>query len=117
MLHLQRDWDDRAKKFKAALSVDVIRGIIPFLGTTAGEGEWRFVIIDPADDMNRNAANALLKSLEEPPKRTLFFLITSASGPVVADNSLPVPDPALQPACESRSDADRRAICPWFQRA
>ena len=80
VLHIQRDWDDRAKKFKSTLSVDAIRRIIPFLGTTAGEGEWRFVIIDPADDMNRNAANALLKALEEPPKHTIFFLITSAPG-------------------------------------
>ena len=80
VLHIQRDWDDRAKKFKSTLSVDAIRRIIPFLGTTAGEGEWRFVIIDTADDMNRNAANALLKALEEPPKQTLFFLISSAPG-------------------------------------
>ena len=80
VLHIQHDWDDRTKKFKSMLSVDAIRRIIPFLGTTAGEGEWRFVIIDPADDMNRNAANALLKALEEPPRQTLFFLISSAPG-------------------------------------
>ncbi len=80
ILHIQRDWDDRAKKFKSTLGVDSVRRIIPFLGTTAGEGDWRFVIVDPADDMNRNAANALLKALEEPPKQTVFFLISATPG-------------------------------------
>ena len=80
ILHIQRDWDDRSKRFKTVLSVESIRRIIPFLGTTAGEGDWRFVIIDPADDMNRNAANALLKALEEPPGQTLFFLVSRSPG-------------------------------------
>lgn len=80
LLHIQRDWDSDKKKFKATLGVDSIRRIIPFLGTTAGEGAWRFIIIDPADDMTRNAANALLKALEEPPNRTLFFLTSAAPG-------------------------------------
>ena len=80
VLHIQREWDERAKRFKTALTVDPIRRIIPFLGTTAGEGAWRVVIIDPADDMNRSAANALLKALEEPPARTLFLLVSSMPG-------------------------------------
>jgi DNA polymerase-3 subunit delta' len=80
IVHIQREWDERGKKFKTGLSVEAIRRIIPFLGTTAGEGGWRIVIIDPADDMTRSAANALLKGLEEPPARTLFFLISSMPG-------------------------------------
>jgi DNA polymerase-3 subunit delta' len=80
VLHVQREWDLTSKKFKSALGVDAVRRIIPFLGTTAGEGDWRFVIVDPADDMNRNAANALLKMLEEPPRQSMFFLICAAPG-------------------------------------
>ncbi|SER31343.1 DNA polymerase III, delta prime subunit [Faunimonas pinastri] len=80
LLHLQRDWDDRGKRFRTELSVDVVRRIVPFLGTTAGEGGWRFVLVDPADDMNRSAANALLKALEEPPPRTIFFLMAETPG-------------------------------------
>lgn len=80
VLHIQREWDERSKRFKTGLTVDSIRRIIPFLGTTAGEGAWRIVIVDPADDMNRSAANALLKALEEPPSRTLFFLISAMPG-------------------------------------
>jgi DNA polymerase-3 subunit delta' len=51
-----------------------------FLGHSAGEGGWRVVIVDRADELNQNAANALLKALEEPPPRTLFLLISSAEG-------------------------------------
>jgi DNA polymerase-3 subunit delta' len=51
-----------------------------FLAGTAVLGRWRVVIIDAADDMNRNTANALLKSLEEPPPHTLFLLISHTPG-------------------------------------
>ena len=54
-----------------------MRRLKSFLGLTAGEGAWRVVIVDAADELNPNAANALLKSLEEPPPRALFLLVTS----------------------------------------
>ncbi len=79
-LHLQREWIEGDKRFKSQLNVDSVRRIIPFLGTTAGEGGWRVVIVDPADDMNRSAANAILKNLEEPPRRTLFLLVARSRG-------------------------------------
>ena len=41
---------------------------------------WRTVIIDSIDDLERGAANALLKTLEEPPERTIFLLISHAPG-------------------------------------
>jgi DNA polymerase-3 subunit delta' len=80
LLHLQREWNDRDKRYRTELSVDTVRRITPFLGTTAGEGGWRVVIVDTADDMNRNAANAILKNLEEPPRQTLFLLIAERRG-------------------------------------
>ena len=51
-----------------------------FLGHSAGEAGWRVVIVDRVDELNQNAANALLKALEEPPPKTLFLLISSAEG-------------------------------------
>src|SRR5690606_2312407 len=39
------------------------------------DGGWRVVIVDPVDDLNTAAANALLKNLEEPPARTVFLLV------------------------------------------
>ncbi|HWT29665.1 MAG TPA: DNA polymerase III subunit delta', partial [Propylenella sp.] len=80
LLHLQRDWSDRDKRYKTELSVDSVRRITPFLGTTAGEGGWRVIVVDPADDMNRSAANAILKNLEEPPRRTVFLLLARSRG-------------------------------------
>jgi DNA polymerase-3 subunit delta' len=84
ILHLQRPWDEKGKRYKTEISVDTVRRIVPFLGTTAGEGGWRIVIVDPADEMNRSAANALLKALEEPPVRTVFVLVSQTPGRLLA---------------------------------
>ncbi|MCT8265848.1 DNA polymerase III subunit delta' [Afifella sp. JA880] len=80
VLHLQRPWDEKRKTFRTVISVETIRRIVPFVGTTAGEGLWRIVIVDGAEEMNRSAANALLKALEEPPARTIFVLVTARPG-------------------------------------
>lgn len=80
VLHLTRPYDDKRKAFKAALTVDEIRRVNKFLSMTAHDGGYRVVIVDPADDMNTNAANALLKNLEEPPSRTAFFLTSHSPG-------------------------------------
>lgn len=80
VLHLTRPLNDRTKAFKTVLTVDEVRKVGSFLAMTSHDGGYRVVIIDPADDMNTNAANALLKNLEEPPKRTLFILIVHAPG-------------------------------------
>jgi DNA polymerase III subunit delta' len=77
---IRRTYDQKAKRFAASLSVDEVRRLKSFLALSAEEGGRRVVIVDSADDMNINAANALLKSLEEPPARTLFLLIANAPG-------------------------------------
>ena len=46
--------------------------------------QFRVAIIDAADDLNLNAANALLKVLEEPPERGVLFLVTHAPGRLLA---------------------------------
>jgi DNA polymerase-3 subunit delta' len=80
LLHLRRPWDDKAKRFKTDLPVDEVRRTIAFFGSTAGEGGWRIAIVDPADDLNASAANALLKILEEPPPRSLFLVLAHRPG-------------------------------------
>jgi DNA polymerase-3 subunit delta' len=80
--HLPAD-DDEAKKrdegkpfkIKRNIAIDQIRRLQARLTTRPTLGERRAVIVDPADDMERSAANALLKSLEEPPRGTVFLLI------------------------------------------
>jgi DNA polymerase-3 subunit delta' len=80
VLHLTRPWDERAKKFKTVISVDEVRRVGHFLSMTSHDGGARVVIVDPADDMNIAAANALLKNLEEPPARTHFLLLAHSPG-------------------------------------
>lgn len=80
LLHLTRPAADRGVGFKSAVTVDEIRRVGRFLSMTSHDGGYRVVIVDAADDMNRNAANALLKSLEEPPPRTLFLLVVHSIG-------------------------------------
>ena len=80
LLHLTRPFVERDKKFKTVITVDEIRRVSRFLSLTPPDGGYRVVIVDPADDMNINAANALLKNLEEPPPRTIFILIAHSPG-------------------------------------
>lgn len=80
LLHLTRPVADRGAGFKSAVTVDEIRRVGRFLSMTSHDGGYRVVIVDAADDMNRNASNALLKSLEEPPPRTLFILVVHSIG-------------------------------------
>jgi DNA polymerase-3 subunit delta' len=80
VLHLTRPQNDKRDGFKMVLSVDEIRRVSRFLSMTSHDGSYRIVIVDPADDMNRNAANALLKNLEEPPARTIFLLVVHQPG-------------------------------------
>ncbi|MDZ5697716.1 DNA polymerase III subunit delta' [Chelativorans sp. M5D2P16] len=80
LLHLTRPYSERDKKFRTVITVDEIRRVNRFLSMTASDGGYRVVIVDPADDMNTSAANALLKNLEEPPPRTLFILIAHSFG-------------------------------------
>ncbi|MCM2504448.1 DNA polymerase III subunit delta' [Aureimonas altamirensis] len=79
LIHVSRPLADKGGGFKTQITVDEIRRLMHFFHTTAGLG-WRVAIVDPADDMNRNAANALLKILEEPPARSLFLIVNHMPG-------------------------------------
>lgn len=72
----RRPYDHKTKRLRTEITVDTVRKATQFYTRTAGEGGWRVCIVDAADDMNTNAANALLKVLEEPPDRALFIVIS-----------------------------------------
>jgi DNA polymerase-3 subunit delta' len=80
LLLLRRSFVERSKRFSQWIGVEEVRRLRSFLGNSAGERGWRVVVVDRADELNQNAANALLKTLEEPPPQTLFLLIASAEG-------------------------------------
>lgn len=67
---------ERKNRLRTVIVVEDVRRLRKFLSLTAADGGWRVVIVDPADQMNRNAANALLKLLEEPPALTMFLLVS-----------------------------------------
>lgn len=80
LLVLRRAYDPKTKRFKTSIAIDDVRRLRGFLGLRSDDASWRVVIVDTADDLNPNAANALLKSLEEPPAQTVFLLLASEPG-------------------------------------
>ena len=77
---LRKPWNEKTKKWRGEIIVDEARKVQKFFEKSAGAGGWRACIVDSADDMNNNAANALLKTLEEPPARGILFLIAHSPG-------------------------------------
>ena len=78
-LHIRRPANDKGDGFRTQITVDEVRRLNHFFRSTAADN-WRVALIDPADDMNRNAANALLKILEEPPERSIFLIVNHMPG-------------------------------------
>ena len=76
----EKSFDDKNERYATEITVETIRELSSFLSKTAAFGGWRVAIVDAADELNRNAANALLKSLEEPPQRTLVLLVANEPG-------------------------------------
>lgn len=75
ILSLTRSLNPDTGRMRSQIVVDDVRRLREFFGLSAAEGGWRVVIVDPADEMNANAANALLKALEEPPRRAMLLLV------------------------------------------
>lgn len=80
----ERLYDEKKERHAADIAVETSRDLISFLNLTPSLGAWRVVIVDTADDLNRNSANALLKALEEPPAKTAIFVLSSSPGRLLA---------------------------------
>jgi DNA polymerase-3 subunit delta' len=80
LLTVERAYDPRRRRLRSDIIVEDTRAIAGFFRLTAAEEGWRVVIVDGAEEMNRNAANALLKILEEPPRRSLLLLVSHSPG-------------------------------------
>jgi len=63
-------------KLRKSIPVEEARSLPEFFSKSPSMARWRVAIIDAADDLNINSANALLKTLEEPPERGVLFLVT-----------------------------------------
>jgi DNA polymerase-3 subunit delta' len=80
LLVLKRAINPKTGKLMTVLPVDEVRRLADFFGMTSEAGGWRVAIVDTADDMNDNAANALLKMLEEPPANAMLLLLSNTPG-------------------------------------
>jgi DNA polymerase-3 subunit delta' len=80
---LRREFDPEKKRVPAEISVDKVRAALHVFSGTSAEGGWRIAILDSAEDLNRNSANALLKIVEEPPARSLFLIVAHRPGAVM----------------------------------
>ncbi|MBL4869444.1 MAG: DNA polymerase III subunit delta' [Robiginitomaculum sp.] len=117
-LLVRRPYDVKSKKLKAEIPVTEARKISDFFSRKPSEGGWRVSLIDSMDEMNRNAANAVLKTLEEPPEKALIILLTSAPGRLLPtirsrcmDMSLrPVETTALNHWLEGRTNASSKDV-------
>jgi DNA polymerase-3 subunit delta' len=134
LLTLERSLNDKGV-LRTVITVDETRETIGFFGSTAAVDGWRVCIVDTVDELNPNAANALLKVLEEPPQRSLFLLVSHAParvlptilsrcrklllrplassdviGAAAAAASIAADDPALAEAAQAAEGSVARAI-------
>ena len=80
LFHLRRTLNPDTGRIRAEIAVDDVRDLGAFMHMTPAMGEWRVAIIDSADEMNRNSANAVLKILEEPPPKAVLLIVAHAPG-------------------------------------
>ena len=134
LLTLERTLNDKGV-LRTVITVDETRETISFFGSTAAVDGWRVCIVDTVDELNANAANALLKVLEEPPRQSLFLLVSHAPArvlptiqsrcrklalrPLGTDDviraaggaaNIPLDDPALAEAAEAAEGSVARAL-------
>jgi len=80
LLTVELTVNERTGRRRTQIAVEDVRGVSAFMSLTPAEGGWRVAIVDGAEEMNQSSANALLKILEEPPRRALLLLTCAAPG-------------------------------------
>jgi DNA polymerase-3 subunit delta' len=122
LLTIERGYDEKRDRYRTEIVVDDVRELATFMHLKAAAGGWRVLVIDSIDDLNRNAANALLKVLEEPPAQALLILVSHAPGrllPTIRSRCRrltlgPLDEPVMEELLSRYSpelaDADRRVL-------
>jgi DNA polymerase-3 subunit delta' len=114
LLTLERTRNDKGV-LRTVITVDETRETISFFGSTAAGEGWRVCVVDTVDELNPNAANALLKVLEEPPQQSLFLLVSNAPARVLPTILSRCRKLLLRPLASSdvlRAAADASAMAP-----
>jgi DNA polymerase III subunit delta' len=81
---IEAERDPRSGRIRSEITVDTVRAATASLQMTASAGGYRVAVIDGAETLNRSAANALLKTLEEPPVRAVLLLVSHRPGALPA---------------------------------
>lgn len=99
------------------IKIDPVRALIESLSKTAHQGGWKVAIFAPAEAMNNNAANALLKNLEEPQAKTLLILVSHRPSLLSAtirsrcqQIAMPIPDTAIASQWLTEVTGDQSAV-------
>ena len=108
------DRTDSDGKVRREILVEEVRRLNEFFSKSPASAPYRVAIVDAADDLNRNAANALLKTLEEPPPRGVILLVCHAPGRLIRTirsrcrtlKLAPLPEAAVADFVARRTDAD-----------
>jgi len=100
LFHLRRTLHPDNGRIRAEIVVDDVRDLGAFMHMTPAMGQWRVAIVDSADEMNRNSANAVLKILEEPPPNAVLLIVTHAPGRLLPTIRSRCRRLALQPLAE-----------------
>ncbi|HYM32030.1 MAG TPA: DNA polymerase III subunit delta' [Candidatus Cybelea sp.] len=80
LLVMERAINEKTGKLRTEITAEDARRVSAFFAHTAAEGGWRVCIVDAADEMNRQSANALLKRMEEPPPKSLLLIVAHSPG-------------------------------------
>jgi DNA polymerase-3 subunit delta' len=104
----QADIDDKKRKASKEIRVDAMRDAIEFSQRTSARGRGKVVLVFPAEQMNTITANALLKTLEEPPGDVRFVLATESAHQLL---------PTIRSRCLSHSMAwpEPQQALAWLQ--
>lgn len=107
IIHLTRQLKDKSKDLARNITIDQVRQVIRRLHLSLSLGDWRVIVIDAVDDLETDGANALLKTLEEPPAQTLFLLISHSPGRLL---------PTIRSRCRTLrfQPVDRDVMTTWL---
>ena len=110
IFYCKRRWDDKKKIFQKHISIDDIRDLNRKFSLSSTDNAYKICIVDTTEDLNLSASNSLLKILEEPPKNTLFILVSNNHQAIL---------PTILSRCQKISfqalhEKDLRHICSDF---
>ena len=77
IFYCKRRWDNKKKHFQKYISIEDIRELNRKFSLSSADNSYKVCIVDTTEDLNLSASNSLLKILEEPPKSTLFILVSN----------------------------------------